>query len=193
VEARLNRLQQVLLLAALLALSWIAMQAAHELGHVLTAWATGGEVRGTVLHPLVISRTDVSPNPRPLAVAWGGPLVGSLLPLAVAGMLQLTQMPTRRYADFFVGFCLIANGAYVGLGAVDPVGDAAEMLRHGSPPWLLVAFGAVAFGAGLWIWHRASSEFGFGRAPRTVTAQEACWALAVAALVTAAAALLGRR
>ena len=65
----------------MLVASWIGMQAVHELGHVLAASATGGTVQRVVLHPLTISRTDVSPNPSPLAVAWAGPLVGVILPL----------------------------------------------------------------------------------------------------------------
>ena len=189
----MKRIYRPALIAALFVTSWLALQAVHELGHVLAAWATGGTVRQVVLHPLAISRTDVSPNPAPLVVAWAGPFVGIALPLALATFARLIGLPLRRYADFFVGFCLIANGAYIGLGVFDRIGDAGDMLRHGSPPWLLFTFGAVAASAGLWIWHHASGEFGFGKNPRSIAAREACWALATAALVTAVAATLGHR
>ena len=134
------------------------MKAIHELGHVLAARATGGTVVRVVLHPVAISRTDVSPNPRPLAVAWGGPLLGVLGPmlLVVASkFVAIKRFDCRPYADFFAGFCLIANGAYIGLGSFERIGDAGDLLRHGSPPWLLPAFGVSAIAAGLLIWHLA--------------------------------------
>jgi len=134
------------------------MQAIHEFGHVLTAWATGGSVVRVVLHPVAISRTDVSPNPRPLAVAWGGPLLGVLGPLLlviVSRFIAVKRFDGRLYVDFFAGFCLIANGAYIGLGSFGRIGDAGDLLRHGSPQWLLVAFGVSAIAAGLLIWHLA--------------------------------------
>jgi hypothetical protein len=134
------------------------MQAVHELGHVLAAWLTGGTVQRVVLHPFTISRTDVSPNPHPLIVAWGGPLVGVGLPIVVAACSRLVFSAFRRYLDFFAGFCLIANGVYIGVGSFDAVGDAGEMLRHGSPPWLLAMFGILSATCGLWIWHRLTQR-----------------------------------
>jgi hypothetical protein len=189
----MSRLCQAALVAGSLIASWLAMQAVHELGHVGAAWATGGTVTAVVLHPLAISRTDVSPNPAPLAVAWAGPLVGCAVPLGLAAASRMARRAVRRYAEFFAGFCLIANGAYLALGTFDAVGDAGDILRHGSPPWLLIAFGASALAGGIWLWHAASDEFGYGPTPRPIAAREACWALAVAAALTTAAALFGRR
>jgi hypothetical protein len=151
-------LRRLLVCAGLVYLSWLGMQAIHEFGHVLAAWATGGNVVRVALHPVAISRTDVSPNPRPLAVAWGGPLLGVLGPLLLVGasrFVTVRRFDGRPYADFFAGFCLIANGAYIGLGSFERIGDAGDLLRHGSPQWLLVAFGVSAIAAGLLIWHLA--------------------------------------
>jgi len=169
------------------------MQAVHELGHVLGAWATGATVEGVYLHLLTISHTEIGVNPSPLFVVWAGPLVGIALPLAVAGVARLTTVPLRRYADFLAGFCLVANGAYIGLAAIEGVADSGEMIRNGSPRWLLYAFGATAFAAGLWIWHRVSGDFGFGRAPRQPAPAEALGAAAVAAVLVILAATWGRR
>jgi hypothetical protein len=152
-----------LLIAALLLLSWLPLQAVHELGHALAARATGGTVKQFVLRPFAISYTEISPNPAPLAVAWAGPLVGVAVPLILAALARLAAPRWRPYADFFAGLCLIANGAYIGLGAFANIGDAGDMLRHGAPLWQLLAFGAVAIPAGLYLWHRASYHFGFGR------------------------------
>lgn len=140
--------------------AWFAMQAVHELGHVAAAWLTGGTVQRVVLHPFTISRTDVSPNPHPLLVAWAGPLVGVGLPIAAAACSRLVFSADRRYLDFFAGFCLIANGAYIGVGSLDAIGDAGEMLRHGSPRWTLAAFGILTATCGLWIWHRLTKRGG---------------------------------
>jgi hypothetical protein len=134
------------------------MQAVHELGHVLAAWLTGGTVQRVVLHPFTISRTDVSPNPHPLIVAWGGPLVGVILPLVAAACSRAVFPAAQRFFDFFAGLCLIANGAYIGVGSLDGIGDAGEMLRHGSPRWLLATFGILSAVCGLWIWHRQTKR-----------------------------------
>jgi hypothetical protein len=129
------------------------MEAVHELGHVLGAWATGGQVQQVVLNPLTISRTDVSPNPHPLVVVWAGPIIGVVLPLAVAIVLSGAGRLLSRSLFFFAGFCLIANGLYIGVGSFEAIGDAGDMLRHGSPRWTLILFGAVSVSCGLWIWH----------------------------------------
>jgi hypothetical protein len=67
---------------------------------------------------------------------------------------------------FFAGFCLIANGAYLGVGVTRPVGDAADLLRLGTPRWALGLYGAIAISLGLWIWHGLGPRFGV---PRTAT------------------------
>jgi hypothetical protein len=69
-----ERGRRLVLWVCLVALSWLAMQAVHEFGHMLHAWLSGGRVVQVVLHPLAISRTDVEPNPSPQFVVWGGPL-----------------------------------------------------------------------------------------------------------------------
>jgi hypothetical protein len=164
----MNWIRRLLISLAVIYLSWLGMQAIHEFGHVLAAWATGGNVVRVVLHPVAISRTDVSPNPRPLVVAWGGPLFGVLGPMALLALSRWSRGPRSGWqesVDFFIGFCLIANGAYIGVGSFGRIGDAGDLLRHGSPPWLLVAFGVAAITGGLIIWHlalerRRRSNFG---------------------------------
>src|SRR5262245_48841865 len=155
------------------------MQAVHEAGHVLAALATGGRVARVVLHPLTISRTDLAHNPTPLTVVWAGPLFGVLLPLVAWGVAAALHLPWAFLLRFFAGFCLVANGAYIGGGSFDRLGDAGDMLRHGSPPWLLWAFGAVAVPAGLWLWHRQGPHFGLGPASGEVSRGAAYASLAV--------------
>jgi hypothetical protein len=158
----LRRLPQVVLILSVLLGSWLGMQAVHELGHVLGAWLTGGEVARVVLDPLTISRTDLGYNPRPLVVVWAGPVLGVLLPLVPWVAAAALRLPGAFVLRFFAGFCLVANGAYIAGGSFDRIGDCGVMLRHGSPPWTLWLFGVVAIPAGLWLWHRQGPHFGLG-------------------------------
>ncbi|MGW8256877.1 MAG: M50 family metallopeptidase, partial [Thermoguttaceae bacterium] len=160
----MKRLHQVLLIATFLPLCWLAMMVVHELGHVFGAVITGGTVESVILHPLTISRTDVSPNPHPLAVVWAGPFVGVLLLLAILVVFKTGKIPLTYLVQFFAGFCLIANGAYIGFGSFSRVGDAGDMLRHGSPIWCLWLFGVATFPLGLYLWNRLGPYFGLGLA-----------------------------
>ena len=175
------------LLTSTLLLSWLWMMALHEFGHVLHARLSGGTVTKVVLHPLAISRTDVAPDPQPLFVVWGGPIWGCVLP---AGAWLVGRR--WRYAfllRFFAGFCLIANGAYLGAGVVAPVGDAQRMLELGVPPWGLAAFGALTIPVGLWLWHGLGKQFGIGPgAP--ATDRRVAWTLLGLLLATIAVELL---
>jgi hypothetical protein len=152
------RLKQAVLIVATLLLSWLLMQAVHEFGHILATWTTGGSVERVVLHPLSISRTDAQPNPHPAIVAWSGPIFGTILPLAVFGTFAIAQ-PSNGFLRFFAGFCLIANGAYIAFGSFQRIGDCGEMLRTGSPTWILWLFGAVTIPAGLMLWNQCRSYF----------------------------------
>jgi hypothetical protein len=137
------RLNQAVLILSALALSWFAMMAVHESGHVLGAWLTGGSVATVVLHPLTISRTDLATNPQPLPVVWAGPIFGVAAPLIAWGTAHLVRVPFWYLLRFFAGFCLIANGSYLGVGSFDHVGDAGDLLRHGGAIWQLWLFGRL--------------------------------------------------
>jgi hypothetical protein len=152
-----SRRQRLLLLALAAYPAWLAMMAVHEAGHALHAVTSGGRIQRISIPLLDFSRTDLAINPHPLWVAWGGPLWGCLIPLAlltIATALRRLVNPLRLFA----GFCLIANGAYIGLGPWMTAGDGHDLLRHGARAWMLIAFGATAFAGGIFLWHRASDE-----------------------------------
>ena len=88
-----QNVHQAILVVSTVLGSWLGMQAAHELGHVLGAFLTRGKIATVVLHPLTISHTEMIDNPHPLIVAWAGPLVGVMLPLTLWGLLELTKLP----------------------------------------------------------------------------------------------------
>jgi len=149
---------------------WLWMQIVHESGHVLAGWLSGGSLACVVLHPLRISRTDLSHNPHALAVCWAGPIVGCLLPLAgwllFPGRTRWT--PWAVHLRFFAGFCLIANGAYLSVGAFPKIGDAGDLLRLGTAPWMLYGFGVLTIPAGLVLWNGLGPHFGLGLDRRPV-------------------------
>jgi hypothetical protein len=174
----------VLILSAVLA-SWLGMQGVHEFGHVVAAWLTGGQVARVVLHPLTISRTDLAANPSPLLVVWAGPILGCLLPLAAWALSAILRWRCAYLLRFFAGFCLIANGAYIGVGGFDRVGDAGVMLRHGSPLWSLLLFGAVTVPVGVWLWDRQGPHFGLGPARGQVSTAAAYGCLAALVVLIA--------
>jgi len=170
--------QAILIVSTLLG-AWLGMQAVHEFGHVCGAWLTGGRVNRVVLHPLTISRTDVGQSPHPLAVVWAGPAVGVLLPVVVWLVVAGLKMPGAFVLRFFAGFCLLANGLYIGVGAFGRIGDCGEMLRQGSEPWQLWLFGAAVAPVGLWLWHRQGPHFGLGPARGRVSRGAAFGSLVV--------------
>src|SRR5262245_37834095 len=98
------------------------MQAVHEAGHVLGARLTGGRVERVVLHPLTISRTELAENPQPLVVAWAGPVFGATAPILFWAAARLMRLPGAFVLRFFAGFCLLANGLYIGVGSFERIG-----------------------------------------------------------------------
>lgn len=157
-----HRLPQVLLIASFLPLCWLLMMAVHEVGHAVAALLSGGGVKTIVLHPLAISRTDVDPNPHPLLVVWAGPIGGILIPLAIWCLARWRRSSIEYLPRFWAGFCLIANGTYIGVGSFDGIGDAREMLLLKSPIWSLWLFGALTTPLGFALWNGLGPNFGLG-------------------------------
>jgi hypothetical protein len=186
-----KRFHQALLIGSVLPLSWLGMMAVHEFGHVLGAWYSGGTVAKVVLHPLTISRTDLAHNPHPLLVAWAGPVLGVIFPLAAFGAAAAVRLPGAYLLRFFAGFCLIANGGYIGGGSFDRLGDARDLLRHGAPLWQLWAFGAAGVAAGLLLWHRLGWHFGLGKAKGQVSRGAAYGCLVALVIALAVTFLFG--
>jgi hypothetical protein len=160
----LDRLFQVTLVLSTLALCWLWMMIVHEFGHVVVAWMFGETVTKVVLHPLAISRTDTTHDKHPLLVVAGGPVLGSLIPLA--GLLAVHFLRYRfvYLFRFFAGFCLIANGAYLGVGSFFSIGDAGDLARAGCPQSVMIIFGVVSSAAGLVLWNGLGPHFGLKQA-----------------------------
>jgi hypothetical protein len=179
----MKRQHQVLLIASTLALSWLAMQAVHELGHVAAAIVSGGRVAMVVLHPATISYTQLMSNPHPLLVSWMGPVVGVVLPFVAFVVARMLRLRGWYLFQFFAGFCFIANGAYLAFGSLNRIGDAGDILRLASPVWLLWLFGVVTIPIGLMLWDRLGSHFGLGASAGQVDRATAYGVFALLVLV----------
>ena len=147
------------------------MQAVHEFGHVIGAWATGAKITKVALHPCIISRTDLGYNIQPLVVVWAGPIIGSILPLLAFLVAKACRSRGVYLFRFFAGFCLIANGVYIAFAPAEGGADTAVMMLHGSPRWVMVLFGLLTAPLGLYLWHRQGIYFGLGEANGKVSRQ----------------------
>ncbi|MEE2826356.1 MAG: hypothetical protein VYE64_06985 [Planctomycetota bacterium] len=190
---RLHRVHQWILIGTFLPFCWLAFMLLHELGHIAAALVSGGAVKHVVVYPLTFSRTDVEPNPHPLLVVWAGPMVGVLLPLMIWWGFWRFRVPGDYLARFFAGFCLVANGAYIAIGSFDQVGDAGDMLKHGSLAWQLWLFGLVTIPFGFLAWHGQGPKFGLGQAAARVDARAAYGSLGLLLTLLALMFLLSPR
>ena len=146
-----------------------------------------------MLHPFTISRTDLGHNPHPLIVVWAGPVIGALLPLIVFLLAKLCRSPGIYLFRFFAGFCLVTNGVYISVGSFQGVMDAGDVLRHGSPQWLLIVFGALTVPLGLYLWHGIGEKFGLGKAEGRVSRSATLVALSLFVLVFVLEMIFGSR
>ena len=118
------------------------MMLVHESGHMLAAVASGGTVQRLVFGPLesCLAHSIFPQSASPLCRLGRPGRRAALFPLAFSIGLRIAQI--RFYlAQLFSAFCLLANGAYIGVGSFDRVGDSGDMLKYGCPPWTLWLFG----------------------------------------------------
>jgi hypothetical protein len=182
----MNRAWQTLLIVSTICFSWLAMIGLHELGHVLHATASGGRIARVVLEPTVHARTELAENPQPLFVAWGGGVWGTLLPLVAWAALRIARNQRVWLAAFFAGFCSIANGTYLGVGALFSAGDSADLLNRGAASWQLLLFGLPVTALGFYLWNGLGPHFGLGAATPPIDRKAALGMAAAVALVATA-------
>lgn len=185
-----DRAFQVLLAISFAAFSWLGFMVVHESGHILVGWVSGASLAHVTLHPLQVSWSAFVPNPHPQAVAWGGPVLGSLLPLALLAIARAFRAPGSYLFQFFAGFCLVANGAYMLIDTFERAGDAATLIREGAASWQIIMFGLVAAPLGFWCWHRLGHHFGLGAARGRVSRSAAIISASLLVITIAAELLL---
>ncbi|MDR0327460.1 MAG: hypothetical protein LBI05_04095 [Planctomycetaceae bacterium] len=106
------RFHRAIFLLLFLTACWFSMQAVHELGHVLAAWCSGATVERVVVLP--ISHTDTAQVEYPLFVYGAGAVFGAVFPVLLWLFVGGLRWKTVYLFRFFAGFCLVANGAYIG-------------------------------------------------------------------------------
>ena len=134
------------------------MLAVHELGHVLAVWCSGATVERVVLLP--ISRTDTANVEYPMFVYGADAVFGAVFPVLIWLFVGGVRLKIAYLFRFFAGFCLVANGAYLGcdFSVVGPT-DAGLLMEHGANRWILVLFGVLCVSGGLFLWHGQSRFF----------------------------------
>lgn len=150
-------------------MSWWQMQAVHEFGHLLAAVLTSEQISVVNLHPLQLSFTLLASHRYSITFLWAGPILGVLLPLF---LWQLTKIMMRGWSHvfrFFTGFCLIANGAYLGSAAFAAYGDAKGLLQHEVSIFWLLAFAVITIPTGFYLWNGQGRYFGLGKHANQVT------------------------
>lgn len=160
------------------------MYCVHETGHIVGAVVSGGKIESIILSPVTISQTVLSRNPSPLTVVWLGPLIGVIVPTLVWVAVPNRFPNLKRHVQFFAGFCLIANGAYIGAGSIELIGDCKQMYQSGTPRWAMILFGLLASVAGLFTWHQIGEVRSLWNRS-SLTSWQAAIAMAIAAISAA--------
>ena len=142
---------RTLRVALAIAAAWCVFTTTHELGHVPGGWLGGGRLTALELRPWRLPHSFHDPDPWPLLTLWAGPLLGVLLPAAVAAGVQ------RPLMTFVASFCLLANGTYLAAGwlAGDSELDTTKLLAAGAGRLPLAAYSCVTIVTGYVVGRRS--------------------------------------
>ncbi|MCP4177698.1 MAG: hypothetical protein GY756_08020 [bacterium] len=132
-------------------ISWWPMMVIHEFGHIISVLIFGGKINKLILYSWKFTYTIRSGSLHPLIDLWAGPVIGVLIPLIF--YLIARKLRVGFFWGMFSGFCLIANGIYIGIGWINKIGDTKEMINLGSPIYFMLIFSIVCTVSGLFIWH----------------------------------------
>lgn len=129
---------------ALLVASWCVMATTHEAGHVVGGWLCGGTLQEARLYPWELPYSTFEPDPHPLVTLWCGPVLGVLVPLAVAAVVR------RPWAWFVSHFCTLANGCYLAVAWLtgDRFLDTPKLLEQGASPVVIAGYCVLTIGVG---------------------------------------------
>ncbi len=136
-----HRLTKFLLL---LIAAWAVMTFTHEIGHIIGGTCCGGSLRDFDLLPWRLPYSISEPDPYPLVTLWAGLIIGALVPVLLAMIVQ------SEWAWFIASFCVLANGTYIATSwcTGDRYLDTSKMLEHGASPVAIAAYCLVTIGFG---------------------------------------------
>lgn len=94
--------------------------------------------------PWELPYSTFEPAPWPLVTLWCGPILGALVPFALAVAVG------RHGAWFIAHFCLLANGFYLAIAWAtgDNLLDTPMLLARGAHPATIAAYCLLAIGIG---------------------------------------------
>lgn len=120
------------------------MSFSHECGHLIAGQCCGGQLVAVDLLPWHLPYSIFEPDPYPLITLWSGPLVGVILPLVIAFVVDRPAVWLIAY------FCLLANGLYIAGGWWSPSDqlDTTKLIKHGASPISLGVFCVISIGIG---------------------------------------------
>lgn len=128
----------------------LAQRAAHELGHAIGTWVTGGEVYRIVLHPFLEGRCEHSTTPFPTITTLAG--VGFSM-LVGAGAIIMSRRYHRPMLAPLVMMGIAAffsSGFYYIVGVIIPFGDPGYLTNAlGTSSILVLLFGISMVGLGV--------------------------------------------
>lgn len=116
----------------------------HEVGHIIGGACCGGTLVAADLTPWRLPYSIFAPDPFPLVTLWAGLILGVLIPVVIALVLQ------RDWIWFIANFCVLANGAYVATAWLsgDRYLDTPRLLEHGASPVSIAAYCVLTLGCG---------------------------------------------
>ena len=80
--------RRIAIFTILLAASWVVMTVTHEVGHIVGGMVCGARLIEFDLAPWRMPYSMHSPDPHPLITLWAGPLLGAVVPLALAAVIR---------------------------------------------------------------------------------------------------------
>lgn len=145
-EGKTNKLEAMRLVRFLLMIiaSWVVMTFTHETGHVIGGICGGGTLVTVDLLPWHLPYSIFEPDPFPLVTLWSGLILGILMPISVALIVQ------RQWIWFIAHFRVLANGVYVGTGwfSKDRYLDTPQLLEHGASSTSIAIYCMMTIGFG---------------------------------------------
>ena len=89
--------KRILYFVALLIGSCCAMAFTHEMGHIVGGWCCGGALKNADLLPWHLPYSIFDPDPKPLVTLWCGPVLGVVVPVAIALLVRGDVYSRPRY------------------------------------------------------------------------------------------------
>jgi hypothetical protein len=139
----------------LLVASWIVMTFTHEMGHIIGGTCCGGTLQAVDLMPWRLPYSIFEPDPFPLVTLWAGLILGALIPVVVAVIVQ------RDWMWFIANFCVLANGAYIATAwfSGDHYLDTPKLLEHGASTIAIAVYCLFTIGFGYVGFRRSCISF----------------------------------